>query len=276
MTQSLEQDADMIQQAIAASESAARDEDYQDTVQNLPTLEVTLPGGYLDLLDGTLHTDAVVREMNGYDEEALSRITSKKNYQAAELLNALLSRCVESIGGDPDVTADMLDMLYTADWDALLLHIRIVSFGNEVIWKYPCQFCNEERTVTVDLLTDVETRPLKDSSFVYKGKRTEYLVGYPKGSVTRDLLRISSPTTTDIVTTTLLHCIKEISGTLMISKETIKAMPSADREGIMQKISEEAPAVLLGEVKKTCPGCEEDVYVPLNLAALFQGRVVGL
>lgn len=215
-------------------------------------------------------------ELNGYDEEVLARTSSKKGVINAELLNIILSRCVESIGQETNVTPDLLDMLYMGDWDALLLGIRVASFGEEVKWAYTCDFCEAQREVSVNLLEDVETRTLGDTTFEYQGRRVRYEVGYPKASVTRELLKLRTPTPADVITETLLGSIISIPGKMIITRNDIRAMPTADREGIIQKVQAGAPAVLLGEVKKSCPGCEEDVYVPLTLAALFQSRVAGI
>ena len=44
----------------------------------------------------------------------------------------------------------------------------------------------------------------------------------------------------------------------------------ADREKLIAEIVEKNPGPRLGEVKKACQACGEDMETPLSLAALFR------
>lgn len=86
---------------------------------------IDLPCGYLDH-DGTLHTDAEVREISGVEEDMLG---GRSSY--AKKLGELLVRCTTRIGPYTDkkdlrrIVGEML----VGDRVQLLLQIRIVTFG---------------------------------------------------------------------------------------------------------------------------------------------------
>ena len=272
-------DMDYAQKVIEDASMGSRIDDYRGSVTEPPTTEVTLPGGLFDPLEGELIKTAVVREVNGWDEEVLARMSQKEGTARGEQLVTLLERATISIG-DEKATSEVLDMLYSGDWDALLLGIRIASFGSEVVWQYPCQGCdNQDRTVTVDLTTDLTPRHLglnDPDTFTHEGKRSTYVVGYPKGSSTRRMFRTKSVTVAAIVTESLYGAVVSIDGKPVTDIGQIRSMPSVDRESIFRKVNQQMPSLRLEEVKKTCNECGSGVRVPLTLAALFRGGAVAV
>ena len=83
---------------------------------------VELPGGYLNAA-GEVIKFAEVRELNGKDEEAIS----KTNNMAKALL-IILQRGTVTIG-DEEATDKVLDSLLVGDRDALLLGILKAKIG---------------------------------------------------------------------------------------------------------------------------------------------------
>ena len=270
---------DYAQKIIDAASQESRVDSYHASVTDPPTTEVTLPGGLYNPLEGELIQTAVVREINGWDEEVLARLAARENAVQGEQLVALLERATISIGNEK-ATPEVLNMLYSGDWDALLLGIRIASFGAEVVWQFPCQGCDGEvRTVTVNLAADITPRRLTlgdPDTFTYEGKRSVYEVGYPKGSSTRRLFRIKDLTPASVITATLFGSIVSIDDQPVSDVGEIRSMPAIDRDAIFQKINQQMPSLRLEEVKKTCDDCGSGVRVPLSLAALFRGGAVAL
>lgn len=270
---------DYAQKIIDSASQETRVDSYRTSVIGPPTTEVSLPGGLYNPLEGELIQTAVVREINGWDEEVLARLAAKPDAGQGEQLMALLERATVSIG-EEKATPEVLNMLYSGDWDALLLGIRIASFGSEVIWQFPCQGCDGEiRLVTVDLSTDITPRRMSlgdQDTFTHEGKRSVYEVGFPKGSSTRRMFRIKDLTPASVVTAMLFGSIVSIDDQPVSDVGEIRSMPAVDRDAIFQKINQKMPSLRLDEVKKTCDDCGSGVRVPLSLAALFRGGAVAL
>lgn len=263
------------QQIVEAASRESRADEYRDSVEGPPDTEVALPGGLFDPFTGSVSKTAVVREINGWDEEVLARLAARPDASQGEQLIALVERATVSVGDEP-ATRENLDLLYSGDWDALLLAIRIASFGPTVAWRFPCQGCDgEDRVVTIDLASDVkphEIDPVVDDGFEVVGKRSTYEVSFPKGDTNRRLFRNKNATSATLITETLYGSIQSIDGQPVTDVSQIKSLPSADRELIFMKINNEMPSLRLEEVTTTCSECESKVHVPLSLAALFQGR----
>jgi hypothetical protein len=272
-------DMDYAQKILDSASQETRVDSYRSSVIDPPTTEVTLPGGLYNPLEGELIKTAVVREINGWDEEILARLAAKPDVGQGEQLVTLLERATVSIGHEK-ASPEVLDMLYSGDWDALLLGIRIASFGSDIVWQFPCQGCDGEmRTVSVDLSTDINPRNLTQSdlgTFTHEGKRSSYVVGYPKGSSTRRVFRTKDLTPASVITATLFESIVSIDDQPVSDLGEIRSMPAVDRDAIFQKINQKMPSLRLDEVKKTCDDCGSGVRVPLSLAALFRGGAVAL
>ena len=269
-------DVDYAQRIVDSASHDARTDNYRDAVTRPPTTEVELPGGLFNPIDGVVIKDAVVREINGWDEEILAQMAAKD--PGAQLV-ALLERATVSIG-DEKANPEVLDMLYAGDWDALLLGIRIASFGAEVEWEFPCRGCDgQRRVVSVDLESDVHPRTLEpedEPGFTYEGRRSTYEVTYPKGSSTRRLFKLKQINPATLTTETLFGSILSIDGKEVSDIRDIRSMPAADREAIFIKVQKQMPSLRLEEVTKTCDDCGSEVRVPLSLAALFRGRAASL
>lgn len=262
----------LAEKVITESDSKYRDAEYHESVKSPPSLVIQLPGGFMDV-DGSVLDTVTVRELNGFDEEVIARVVSRNDASFADVMHAVLSQCTVKIG-DKNSDPELLEFLYMGDWDAILLGIRIVSFGDSLNWKSNCPHCSKLQTFNVDLTNDVPTRKLTEREFSFDGKRDTYEVHYPLADVTMKVMDLgSNPTSSAITTETLYGCITSINGVPVRSRDQIRAMPSSDREQIIARVTEKMPAVLLGEVKKTCSYCEGEVNVPISLAALFQGRI---
>ena len=101
--------------------------------------EVALPGGFISP-GGALAKYAEVRELNGADEEAIS-----KSGSIGRALNTILQKGLVSIGGE-DVKKDDIDDLLAADRDSILLGIRRVTFGETVEYGAVCPKSNSANT----------------------------------------------------------------------------------------------------------------------------------
>lgn len=228
--------------------------------------EVLLRGGYLTP-EGVV-TTAEVRELNGEDEEIVSKTGS-----TAKALNALLERGLVKIGNE-EVTRDHLDQLLSGDRDAILIGIRCVTFGRDLGVTVRCNNCNDQQEVVIDLVNDVPYRslkdPVKDRSWVVDTKIGTVRVALPNGIVQKKLMDNIDKTAAEVNTILLSGCIVSINEAPSIGARTALTLGMADRNKIIDQILERNPGPRLGEVKKACQACGEDVFLPLSLTDLFR------
>jgi len=229
---------------------------------------VVLPGGFI-AKDGSLIKYAEVRELNGMDEEAVS-----KSGTPGKALAAMLQRGVTSIGANPVDKAD-LDQLLSGDRDALLIGIRRVTFGDTVEFEIMCSNCRTELEVSVHLIDDVPMKnlddPINDRTFTYMSKKHgAVVIGLPTGAVQKKLIENSDKTGSELNTILLSGCVKSINGEPSIGATTALTLGMADREGIIKEIFNRTPGPRLGDVTTTCEACGEEISTPLSLADLFR------
>ena len=227
---------------------------------------VDLPGGYISQ-DGTVVKTAEVRELNGSDEEAISKAGSK-----AKALGVLLQRGLVKVGTE-DATKEMLDSLLSGDRDAILIGIRKVTFGDELKAMVHCYSCNEDQETVVTLSEDVPVRNLDDlkgRSWVVETKRGPVAVGLPNGLVQKKLMDNADKTSAEINTLLLSGCVMSVNGSPSMGAHTVLSLGMTDRANIVDEIIENNPGPRLGEVKKACKACGENMNLPLSLLDLFQ------
>lgn len=230
--------------------------------------DVILPGGFI-AKDGSLIKYAEVRELNGMDEEAVS-----KSGTPGKALAAMLQRGVISIGANPAEKAD-LDQLLSGDRDALLIGIRRVTFGDTIEFNMLCPHCDTELEISVDLNKDIPIKtlddPINDRVFTYMSKKNgAIVVGLPNGITQKKLIENSDKTGSELNTILLSSCIKSVNGEPALGATTALSLGMADREGIINEIFKRTPGPRLGEVTTTCEACGEEVPAPLSLADLFR------
>jgi hypothetical protein len=111
----------------------------------------TLPRGYVDP-SGTVHREGTMRLATARDEiEPLRDVEVRQN--EAYLTVLLLARTVTRLGDVTDITPELVESLFAADFDHLQrLYERINSDG-EAVGVIECPHCSEEFEVD---LTEIE------------------------------------------------------------------------------------------------------------------------
>lgn len=113
--------------------------------------DVPLLAGYVDK-DGVLHTTFTYREMNGKDEEAISKADVRQN--GAKMVNVLVERCVTQIGTLTKKECGarwgtVVRELLGGDLDYMAFKIRELSKGKEVEFIHKCPNCGTKLTTIV-------------------------------------------------------------------------------------------------------------------------------
>jgi len=227
---------------------------------------VTLPGGLADPFEGLIKT-AEVRELTGSDEEAVARVND-----AGKSLLTILERAVVKIGDKP-ATKDVLDSLLAGDREMLLLAIRKATFGSEVIiGPGYCPACQFEQEFNINLEDDVHIKEVENGeyTFVVKCKVGSVEVSLPNGSVQKALVNATNKNSAELDTLLLKGCILSINGNPLVTNEVVKDLSIKDRRDILKAITDRNPGPQLGDIKKSCKSCGQEVPLPLTLAELFQ------
>jgi hypothetical protein len=228
---------------------------------------VNLPGGYITAT-GEVFSTAEVKELNGKDEEAISRATT-----LGKALITILQRGTVKIGNE-HATEQILDQLLIGDRDQLLLGILKATFGPDVEILSYCTGCNENKTVNINIQKDIKTKvltdPINDRIFTVTGKNKEFTVKLPNGVIQKKMIENMDKTSAELSTLILEGSVIKIGDSPVFSANQVQALSVTDRRKIIDEINGRAPGPQFTDVTVECPDCEGEVLVPINLGTLFQ------
>lgn len=259
---------ELIQAAISMPQGGGDTEAVEPVEVSLPPSgEVKLLAGLYNSFTGELTTEAEVRELNGEDEEALSKIQD-----FGRGLLSILQRGTVRIG-DEQATPDVLDSLLAGDREYLILQIRIASLGETIELEGECPHCASEEKFHVDLVNDLKPRYLEDPAdrvFTVDCKIGEVTVELPNGVAQRKLMTSTDKTAAELDTFLLRECVTAVNGLPIMDTNQVKKLGLQDRRKILSEISNRNPGPRLGDLAKNCPACGQEVPIPLSLADLFR------
>ena len=251
----------------AAAKQFAEEVKVEVTTKAPSDTEVTLPGGFINR-EGALVKYAEVRELNGADEESIARSGT-----TGRALNTMLQRGLVSLGMETTSKED-LDTLLSGDRDAILIGVRKATFGKDIEFTGACPSCSADQVIVLDLDKDIPIKtlkdPIEDRMWAYESKLGTVMVGLPTGLTQRRLLENSDKNSAELNTILLAGCVASINGSPSVGASDVLKLSWKDRDVLVQQILERNPGPRLGEVKKSCEACGEDIPMPLTLAALFR------
>lgn len=228
---------------------------------------VTLPGGHL-APTGEVVTEAEVRELNGKDEEEISRANT-----FGKAILTVLKRGTVRIG-DERATDQLLDSLLSGDRDMLLLGIFRATFGNTAHLGAYCSGCNDTKEVDVDVTEDIKVKvlsdPVNDRMFTVKGKKNEYTVILPTGITQKEMLLSTDKTMAELNTLLLEQTVIKINNSPVVSKMQVQNIGLVDRRSIIAALNERLCGPQFEDITLACPDCEGEVRVPISLGSLFR------
>jgi len=112
----------------------------------------TLPKGYLDPA-GVVHGEGVMRLATARDEiESLREPAARQN--EAYLTVLLLSRVVTRIGDVTDITPELIEGLYAADFDHLQRLYERLNTDGEAVGSVSCPACAHRFDVDLSEIED--------------------------------------------------------------------------------------------------------------------------
>lgn len=257
--------------AIAAALSEA-----EPAVPAPPGDTVRLPGGLVHA--GTTYRDAVIRELTGADEEALSRAVASGS--AFRFADVLITRGTVSVGDLP-ASPDLLRRLLVADRDELALAIRAAAYGDTVtIESWQCPACRRLVDVSFSLKDDIERRPLDDpaagAAFTVTCRGATAKARLPTGA-DQEYLAADGDFTAGQRNSRLLSRITETWTSadgkeyyVPASPSSVLDMPLTLRQEVIRQAAERQPGPRYNQVRFTHEECRNEVILALGLQDLFR------
>lgn len=232
--------------------------------------DVPLLAGYVDA-DGVLHRTFTYREMNGKDEEAISKADVRQN--GAKMVNVLVERCVVAIGTLTKKECGarwgtIIREMLGGDLDYMAFKIRELSKGNEVEFTHKCPNCGTKLTTIVNT-EEFDIKPYTGQSAIdfslvrgYKDKKgeisTEGTIRLPNG-FDREIVTPMFKKNTSTAMTMLMTRLVSFHSGAMVTQNGINEMSLRDRD-ILEKIIKENTFGIDTTIENLmCTSCGQDI-----------------
>ncbi len=245
--------------------------------------EVDLPIGLTE--GGELHRRAVVRKMRGHEEALLY----DRELGPGELVSRILAGAMLRLGSIEAPGPEVVDRMYSADRNFLLLHIRRLTLGDGMPAHYRCPGCGSE-VRTLARISDIPVRsvgegedpelvtvPLEDGYVDRQGKEhTEVTLRLPRGE---DEVFVSSLVERDPVKAAdalVLRCVRSF-GTLPAAEveayglRILRDLALGDRLHLQRALSDDAPGARLRTLVR-CDNCDTRFERMLDVSDFFVPR----
>jgi endogenous inhibitor of DNA gyrase (YacG/DUF329 family) len=209
-------------------------------------------------------TRVQVRELNGFDEEAVAR---SKTIGAALL--TILERATVRIGDEPSSPA-LLRELFLGDRLAILVGISRCTWGANVVIDLACPFCSENNEIDYDL---------NDLSVVLGSPREGYFdirlksgklasCHWPKGDVQEALAHADMDNQAEFRTVLINRCVDELDGIPLLG-DAARTLSVRDRKELVEAIQKNVVGPRFDLTTANCPSCGKEVSAVLTVGDLF-------
>ncbi len=250
------------------------DDILSDDEPNIPEISkatVDLPGGIY--LGQGLVTSVTVRELTGYDEEELARADVKK---PMDYLSRLLKLGTKEIGGEPP-NDFVLQQLLIGDRDAIVLGIRRATFGDTIeLVELECPECHKDFDVTLDI-DEFEVKKLDDPADRIFQVQLRNGMAKVRLATHGDVIQMVDLSQKIVEQNTLLlsRCVESIGGkelnmTMDGAESIIRGLGMRDRQVLLKELADRQPGPNLQGVKISCPSCNHEDVIDLDLLNLFR------
>ena len=231
--------------------------------------DVPLLAGYVDK-NGVLHQTFTYREMNGKDEEAISKADVRQN--GAKMVNILVERCVTQIGTltKKECGANwgtVIREMLGGDLDYMAFKIRELSKGKEVEFTHKCPNCGSKLTTVVNT-DEFNIKPFMGQSAIDFSLVRGYKDG--KGEIHKEgIIRLPNGFDREIVTplfkknvstamTLMLTRLIAFNDGALVTQNLVNEMTLRDRE-ILEKIIKENTFGIDTNIELVCSSCGQDI-----------------
>jgi hypothetical protein len=223
------------------------------TTIDLAEMTVSLLGGLL-LEDGSRVDHVGLRRVSGREEDWLARHPTASN---AEAVSALLSACIEQESVDMPARLLTRQML-VGDRDYLMVQLRALTLGTDVVAVYSCPACHQKMDVLLDL-TEVPAEPAPQIDLIHEielseSRRVRFRL--PNGADQEAVARLPLDHPADVL---IARCLVDDDGT---------PLDEDDKQRISEAMERLSPKVEI-ELELTCPECAHVFATELDVASFF-------
>lgn len=240
------------------------------------SVDVALPVPFMRR--GAPCTTARVREVTGHDELFLAEDGSR--LLPAQRTTALLARCVTRLGCSGSVNCRAVRALTVGNRQALLLHLRRLTFGNRLSCFLDCprEGCGQPMDLDLDvedmlvdpreILPEVREATLTDGDCDFR-VLFRLPIGADEEEAAQEALR-DIETAEELL---LRRCIVELytKGDRVRDTATI---PPCVMEQLPRLLAELDPQAQI-ELSLTCPECGFTFETPFDIAGFFHAELAG-
>ncbi|NBZ96736.1 MAG: hypothetical protein EBR40_09990 [Proteobacteria bacterium] len=238
-----------------------------------PNCVVRLPRGLYQ--GGSWKTEAEVRELNGADEESLSRVKDASDFFDLVLAHGVVRVDDLNLASSPlSERQILLRELLIGERSQLLMAILVATYGEEKVLNITCGTCSEDQELTLYLSKDFKAKEVEDvaePSFFYttkSGDSVEYRL--VTGSDQNEVLRRKGATTAEQNSVILSRCITKVNGAILPDPQGYaRRLGMKDRMALLQQMVDRQPDLDLG-VQTTCVACGGDIVFSLGWSDLFR------
>lgn len=260
----------------STEQASALNDAIADDAPEMPapiTGRVTLMRGLFSSTDEKWHTEAVVNELNGADEEYLVSFGAKKGLGYSEYMSEILKRSVVSIG-DLEVASmpGIIDKLILSDRDMLFLGVTKKTYGNTKSFKISCAECGELNDIEVDLDEDFKvTEPDFDvqKPLPVETLHGEILLKLPTGE-SAAIAADKAKNDAEINTYMLASAVADDSLETMNDRlEWARKLSLGDRKKLVGALFDVQIGPKMGEVETQCASCDNPITIVMDWVSLL-------
>jgi hypothetical protein len=240
------------------------------------TYAAQIPGGLLK--NGVRIQDVELRPLNGEDEVFLLEGGELLSSPARE--TALLTQCVVRFGSEVPATKAVVRSLSVGDREALLLHLRLLTFGDRMPCVLSCPQKNCCEKMNLDLFVKSllvkpyeEWREWHDVSLSVCGKDNQVRLRVPTG-VDLELLSSCAPASPVMAEMLLLERCARVAPSDGEGGQHVDSLSPALIDAIGRELSRLDPqAEILLSMK--CAACGRDFTAEFDAGAYFYQELRG-
>jgi len=247
------------------------------------TVTCTLPGGYVDG-NGTLHSEAELRQLNGYEEELLA---SREGRETCSLVTDVLSGCLKRIGQVSPVPPSLVQRLLVADRQYLLLKLREATFGPDIRGTLLCPWPGCGRKVDIDFtISDIPVTLSRDKGPLYtmqlskqaalsdgnQNAITAVTFRLPNGADQEAVLPLFRGNPARAFSLLLELCVHSLGEHVNPGPELLSRLSPVARQEIEREMERVAPSVNL-DMQVECAECSRIFTAPFDIQDYFFGEI---
>jgi uncharacterized protein (UPF0212 family) len=217
------------------------------------TAATTLPGGYRG--NGGHAREAVLRPLAG--EDVLFLAEECRGLLPAHWVTEALARCVTRLAADETVTREAIRSLTVGDREALLLHLRRLTWGERLRCLLACPECEEQLEVDMlvaDLLLSPYGEAMQEHEFVSRqGDAAPALLRFrlPTGADQEAAAELALADVQAAVDLLLRRCMRPDTTSVAASPASLPAALAEQLSGRMAELDPQAEISL----SCACPAC---------------------